>query len=124
MADFGQEMRKLRTNACISLKTVSACIGLSVTYISQIERGDRPPPKRSIVRLWLQVFKCPRKKAAELLRLADLPRVVAIKLDPSRVLANDVLRRLAKCYADDSLKPVVWLKISKLLSERAGIKRV
>jgi transcriptional regulator with XRE-family HTH domain len=49
MADFGDEVRKIRTEKKLSLKEVGRRSGLSHSYISQIENGKRANPTQKVI---------------------------------------------------------------------------
>lgn len=42
--DFGQELKRMRTNAGISSKVLSSKVGKAVTYVSQLENGKIKSP--------------------------------------------------------------------------------
>jgi HTH-type transcriptional regulator, competence development regulator len=41
---FGRTIRRLREERGIGLRELAAAVGISATYLSQVELGDLPPP--------------------------------------------------------------------------------
>lgn len=48
--EFGMYIRKLRENRDLTLAQVAERLGFSLNYISQLERGERPPTDKLIIR--------------------------------------------------------------------------
>ncbi len=48
--EFGRYIKRLREEACLSLREVEKAVGISNSYLYQIERGDRNPPKPLVLR--------------------------------------------------------------------------
>lgn len=46
MRKFGEELRKFRLSAKITLKELSGHLGWSIVYLSDIELGNRNPPSK------------------------------------------------------------------------------
>jgi len=48
--EFGRYIKKMREDARLSLREAEAIIGISNSYLYQIERGERNPPKLEVLR--------------------------------------------------------------------------
>ena len=46
---FGEYIKRLRLDARLSLRQVEAQVGISNSYLYQIERGERNPPKLEVM---------------------------------------------------------------------------
>ncbi len=74
MEGFGARIRKLREQAKKSMKDLADAIGVSVVYISDIERGRRNPPQGD--KLWgIADFLRLDRKEVEEWALRDRKRV-------------------------------------------------
>ena len=62
---FGQRIRKLRETAKKSLKDLADAVGVSVVYISDIERGHRNPPHGDKLYKMADFFHLERKEVEE-----------------------------------------------------------
>ena len=69
--EFGRKFRRWRKEAGLTMGEVARKLGLSIPYISDIERGTRPPPRVEIL-----------KKAARI--LGRDPRDVVVSAAQSR----------------------------------------
>lgn len=67
MEGFGEYIRKLRMDQKLSLRDVAARIGISVSYLTQIEHGRRGTPGVPILKKLAPLYKVPLR---ELLRSA------------------------------------------------------
>jgi len=47
---FGETLKKLRTDRGLKIRDVSRLAGISISYLSAIERGDRLPPRAATIR--------------------------------------------------------------------------
>lgn len=101
---FGRTIRHLREKEGIGLRQMAAAIGISPTYLSQVELGGLPPPTEAKVEAIARVLK---QEPDELVALAgripsDLleivrrrPREMAMLLRLSQDLEPDAIFRLA-----------------------------
>ncbi len=67
MDNFGQYLKKLRLDERLSLRDVEAKAGISASYLSQIEQGQKGPPGADILKRMAPVYNVPLR---ELLRAA------------------------------------------------------
>ena len=65
MSRFGQRIRKLRESNRKSLKDLAEAVGVSVVYISDIERGQRTPPQRDKLHKIADFFQLERNVVEE-----------------------------------------------------------
>lgn len=102
---FGKYIRKLRTAKGITLREFARQLGVSPTYISQIEQGNFAPPAEERV---VDMARILGEDVDELLALAgrvadDLPKIIreqpkalAMFLRTAKGLSADEIDRLAK----------------------------
>src|SRR5918998_2287869 len=72
MTPFGQRVRQLRRERGLLLKDMAAHLGVSSSYLSALERGERGKPTWTLVQGVLHYFNIIWDEADELARLADL----------------------------------------------------
>lgn len=58
-SEFGQYIKRLREERGFSLRDVEKQVGISNSYLYQIERGDRNPPKLDIMRKLATMYDIP-----------------------------------------------------------------
>ena len=74
--DFGKALRSLRGSQHLSLAELATRAHLSPTYLSLIERDQRPPPPKETVGRLLDALHVSSEEAHMLLRKAELARGV------------------------------------------------
>ena len=62
MEGFGEYIRKLRMAQQLSLRDVAASIGISVSYLTQIEHGRRRVPGLPILKRLAPLYKVPLRQ--------------------------------------------------------------
>ena len=75
--NFGRYLRELRTSRRLSLHDVEKACGVSNPYLSQLERGDRPPPKPEILKKLARAYKIPVRELFLKAGYFDEPEVTA-----------------------------------------------
>jgi transcriptional regulator with XRE-family HTH domain len=104
---FGRRVRELRRERGLLLKDMAAHLGVSVAYLSALERGERGKPTWTLLQGVLQYFRIIWDEADELLRLADLSepkvRIDASGRDPDTVLFLNRLARELPALTDDDI---------------------
>lgn len=78
MTPFGERLRKLRRERCVSQKDMADAIGVSAAYLSALEHGHRGVPNWAMVQKIIGYFNVIWDDAEELQRLAEAshPRAV------------------------------------------------
>ncbi len=103
--NFGAVLRSRRRELSLTLSSVSQRIGVSITYLAKIERGEVPPPADEVIR-----------KMARVLRLG-LPDLfwVAGQLSPSarQIVAKNArgFEEMARFTAGTSFTPPMVLGV-------------
>jgi transcriptional regulator with XRE-family HTH domain len=119
MTPFGEKMRKLRADRAITLKEMSAAIGVSSAYLSALEHGKRGRPGWHLIQRIIAYFNIIWDEAEEVTRLARIshPRIT---IDTSGL--NPLATELANRLADDisKLEPQV---LAELLAVMAAKKQ-
>ena len=112
---FGGEIRRLRIEAGRTLKDVATALGgVSVPYVSDIERGRRNPPTLEKIRLLAGLFNCPEEED-RLAELAVLDRGT-ISMTPKDEEQRQLLVALDRSIQSQSLDPEVIRSIQKILA--------
>ena len=122
MTPFGEKMRKLRADRAITLKQMSAAIGVSSAYLSALEHGKRGRPGWHLIQRIIAYFNIIWDEAEEVTRLAHIshPRI-AIDTSGLNPLATELANRLA----DDigKLEPQTLNELLAVLSaKKQGLK--
>jgi len=76
-SDFGQFLRSLRDRRHMSLRDVEKECGISNAYISQMEKGDRPPPRPDMLRKLARVYNVTVRELLLKAGYLDEPEVTA-----------------------------------------------
>ncbi len=117
MTPFGEKMRKLRTDRAITLKQMSAAIGVSSAYLSALEHGKRGRPGWHLIQRIIAYFNIIWDEAEEVTRLARIshPRIT---IDTSGL--NPLATELANRLADDigKLEPQTLNELLTVLSAK------
>ena len=121
MTPFGRRVRELRRERGLLLKDMAAHLGVSVAYLSALERGERGKPTWTLLQGVLQYFRIIWDEADDLLRLADLSepkvRIDASDGSPDTVLFLNRLARELPTLSNDDI--AAMLAILDRAAERA-----
>lgn len=109
---FGERVRQRREEKKISLRKFADMVGVSPTYISQIERGEFKPPSQEKI---VEIAEILGENVDEMLALAnkvpsDLPAI--IQKHPKEVAT--FLRTAS------NLSPEQWKKLTKDIEKQTG----
>lgn len=117
---FGDELRKLRQDAQLNLADVAEAAGCSIVYVSQVERGIKPPFTRDKLVAVLRRLGCPGR-LKELLNVAARTGItraaVQIDLRGKTQEETQMLTLLARRAQDGAISPDVAEQIRKLLED-------
>ena len=78
---FPAALKRARTRAGLSQKKLAAQVGLTGSYISQLESGARRPPRQAVVRKLAQALETPEARLQELAALERSPPGVRKRLE-------------------------------------------
>ncbi|HEY1191895.1 MAG TPA: helix-turn-helix transcriptional regulator [Gemmata sp.] len=102
---FGEMLRRLRRDADLTLVDLAATLGVSVAYMSAIERGTRNPPSARDIQHLLVRLGCP-ERFTEMNRLAMAARrFIEIPLEGSGEDVADMLMALARRREEGTITP-------------------
>lgn len=105
---FGKKIRDLRLGKRMTQRELADEVGIDITYISKLERGQLPPPSERVIRKMAQALECDYE---ELMLLADkLPPDYASQIRNDPRIA-DFMRRAR------SLTPEQWEQIQRVIRE-------
>jgi transcriptional regulator with XRE-family HTH domain len=91
---FGTLLQSFRRRAGLSQGALAKLAGIDPSYVNRLERGEREPPKREIVKALITALQLPPDDADRLLVAAGhLPRALQRlgPLDPTIMLVADIL---------------------------------
>lgn len=110
---FGRRVRGLRQGADKTLHDLAERLGVSVVYVSDVERGRRPPMRLELID---QVAELLDADAAELHQLAAEARgAFSIPTDHLPTPARAFLARLAR---GDQYPPAFWAQLMWMAGKR------
>lgn len=114
---FGDELRRLRRQEALSLADLADALGCSITYISDIERGKKNPPRPSAIRILLDRLGHENLFAHFLGLAVQARQSIEISVDDKNEDVTDMLVALARRCDEGGLDQEVVKKIRKLLEE-------
>jgi transcriptional regulator with XRE-family HTH domain len=112
---FGKELRRLRREAGLTLVDLATAASCSVVYVSQVERGDKPPPSPQHIKAMLTRIGCPEKVLSMTILAAQSRRAVEIGLRNKSPQEADMLIALARKSEAGEITDEVVKKILGLL---------
>jgi transcriptional regulator with XRE-family HTH domain len=111
MTPFGARVRELRRARGLMLKDMAAHLGVSSTYLSALERGERGKPTWALLQGVLHYFNIIWDEADDLIRLAELSepkvKIDASGLGPLAVLCANRLAREFQALNDQDVVAIV-----------------
>lgn len=112
---FGDRIRQLRKEKKKSLKDVAEVLGVSIVYISDVERNRRTPPRIEVLEKWVEALEA-QEHFDELMTLATVSRKrIAIKVDKLSPPVIRTLLRLQKACERGEITEETAAKISQLI---------
>ena len=118
---FGKELRRLRRSADLTLNDLATAAGCSVVYVSQIERGAKPPPSIVHISAMLKAIGC-AEKFPDMVRLAIKSRkAVEFELKNRSPEETEMLVTLARSSDElGRLDPEFVQQILAFFNKKAG----
>lgn len=119
---FGSELRRIREDHpdSVSMKTLADAIGVSVVYISDIERDRRNPPSAKRIGVLLETLDA-SDRLDEMVELAAISRKsVEISVKDKSDDAVRALASLARRAETGEIPEAVWKQLLALVSEGKG----
>lgn len=114
-ASFGSELRRLRRSAGLNLAVLADLVGVSIAYVSQVERGSKLPPSDEIVLKWLKLLGA----SGEIERFRGLAarhnRTLRINTEGKSQQATLAISALARAYEQNSTPDAIWEKFQEFL---------
>jgi transcriptional regulator with XRE-family HTH domain len=110
---FGDALRKRRREANKTLSEIADVLGVSVVYVSDVERGNRRPLNNESI---IKVAKFLKTDAAPLIKAADQERgVIEYDISKARPLEADVVGGLVSGLARGGVTDDQLRRIKKIL---------
>lgn len=110
---FGEALRKRRRDANKTLSDIADVLGVSVVYVSDVERGNRRPLNNESI---IKVAKFLKIDAAPLIKAADQERgVIEYDISKARPLEADVVGGLVSGLARGGVTDDQLRRIKKIL---------
>jgi transcriptional regulator with XRE-family HTH domain len=114
---FGERLRYLRRVAGKNLADLADAAGLSITYVSAIERGAKSPPDRHAIEIWSNLLNC-QEELPSLLMLAAKEKSsieLQVKGKPENVV--NMFNALARSADSDQITAEAAEAIQKILDK-------
>lgn len=112
---FGNELRRLRRTADLTLADLAGEIGCSVVHLSEIERGRKNPPRSSKIRALVERIGCPEEFPRMMLLAVRSRKSIEINVGDKNDDVTNMLLALARRCDDGSLDDATAKKINKIL---------
>ncbi len=110
---FGEALRKRRRETKKTLSDIADVLGVSVVYVSDVERGNRRPLNNDSI---IKVAKFLKTDPAPLIRAADQERgVIEYDIAKARPLEADVVGGLVSGLARGGVTDDQLRRIKKIL---------
>lgn len=116
---FGSELRKIREDHpdSVSMKTLADAIGVSVVYVSDIERDRRNPPSAERIGVLLKTLGA-SERMDEMMALAAVSRKsVDIPVQNKSADAVMAIASLARRAENGDITDKMWKEILSLVSK-------
>jgi len=112
---FGDRIRQIRKEKKKHLKDVAQALGVSIVYVSDVERNRRTPPRIEVLEKWVEALGA-NEYFDELMTLATTSRKrISIKVDKLSPHVVRTLLRLQKACERGELDEQTAAKISQLI---------
>lgn len=99
--EFATKLRRFRLRSRLSQNALAKEIGVDPSYINRIERGEREPPKRSIILDIAEILSLQEHERDELLLSAHYAPELAEKVN----LTDPYFRVMAEILDDENADP-------------------
>jgi transcriptional regulator with XRE-family HTH domain len=110
---FGEALRKRRREANKTLSDIADVLGVSVVYVSDVERGNRRPLNNDSI---IKVAKFLKTEPEPLIKAADRERgVIEYDITKARPLEADVVGGLVSGLARGGVSDDQLRRIKKIL---------
>lgn len=111
---FGTRLGNLRTARGMPSKQLASLAGLDPSYITQLERGRRDPPRHAVILKLALALDLPQREAQQLSRAATNERLLrAISNMENRVPAMELAEELI--HHEDALDEAGYLAIKSFM---------
>jgi len=117
--EFGKLLRRFREDHGMSLQELASFIGISIPYLSEIERGRRSPLNEERIDLACKAIKLNQRERADLITAAAESRgyfeLAATNVSPDKQAFGAALARSWNELEDSQIR-----RLTKALSESRG----
>ncbi|QDV23443.1 helix-turn-helix domain-containing protein [Aureliella helgolandensis] len=120
---FGLALREARRRGKDNLLKLAEAAGVSVAYVSQVERGTKNPPNETTIRKWLQALKCEDRLEEFLLLAAQSVRHLNVSTKGKSSTSTNVLASLARSYEQDEIPDDVWEQVERFIATKRNERK-
>lgn len=114
---FGEMLRRVRHEKCISLESLARVGGMSVSHLSNIERGKKGSPSSKSIRDMLSHLGIPEDIPYFLSVARGSVTRISVKIDKEKNhRATSVLLDVAQEYEKQEVNFEFWVEIEKILA--------
>ena len=115
---FGEFIAKKRKAKGITLRGLAAEIGIAPAFMSDIEKGNRYPPKKETLDKIVTALSLNVDEANEMFDLAAGEKENTVSPDlPEYIMKNDKVRAALRLARDSDVSDSAWQKVIQLLEE-------
>jgi len=111
---FGQELRKLRKEAIYTQDQLAKLAGISASYISQLETGEKKPTDRVITKL-SGALDIPENRL--FIKIGKLKMDLAATLAMGRKEAPEILTSLSDAQWEELLTYLAYIKVKASITD-------
>ena len=115
---FGEFIAEKRKAKGITLRGLAAEIGIAPAFMSDIEKGNRYPPKKETLDKIVAALSLNVDEANEMYDLAAGEKENTVSPDlPEYIMKNDKVRAALRLARDSDVSDSAWQKVIQLLEE-------
>lgn len=115
---FGEFIAEKRKAKGITLRGLAAEIGIVPAFMSDIEKGNRYPPKKETLDKIVVALSLNVDEANEMFDLAAGEKENTVSPDlPEYIMKNDKVRAALRLARDSDVSDSTWQKVIQLLEE-------
>lgn len=114
---FGDELRRLRKAASLSLAELADAAGCSIVHVSDVERGKKNPPQTAIIEKMLKRMRREEQLPKMLVLAAQSRRSIEISVERTDANVASMLVALARRCDEGQLDPETARKIREILDK-------
>ena len=118
--NFGEFLQRKRTEKQITLRNMAEMIGITVPYLTDIEKDRRNPPEMEKLELISQILMLNDEDKTTMYDLAGKKRNSVAPDLPDYIMEHDYVSAALRTARDLDASEADWLKFVEELRQRKG----